>query len=71
MKQAAEKHPPGPHGELRDRAPVAGRDFNKAAGHRRVGWLDNCVPIVRGGCSGWGWEGKAGLALRCCACRCL
>lgn len=59
MKQAAEKHPPGPHGELHDRAPMVGRDFNKAAGHHRVAWLDYCVPTARGGCGEWGW-GKGG-----------
>lgn len=62
MKQATEKHPPGPHGELHDRAPMVGRDFNQAAGHHRVGCLDYCVPTACSGCGEWRWVKGGGCA---------
>lgn len=71
MKQAAEKHPPGLRGEPHDRAPIVGRDFNKAAGHHRVGWVAHCVPIACGGCSEWGWGVGWGKGGACVTLLCL
>lgn len=36
------------HIKLYEKAPIVKQALNKAAGHRRIGWSDYCVQIVRG-----------------------